>query len=82
MEISAQAPRDLGGFSDAMPGTITGTSEMKLWQNYPWRKELLGRASVISDIRAFFDIGKPYMKVYHTNSDCQEILAPVFQACW
>jgi hypothetical protein len=30
-----------------MPGTITGTSETKLWQNYRWWKELLGRASVL-----------------------------------
>jgi hypothetical protein len=38
--------------------------------------------ALISDIWAFFDIGKLYMKVHHTNSDCQEILIPVFQACW
>jgi len=33
---------------------------------------------LIKDIRAFYDIGKLYMKVYNTNSDCQEILTPLF----
>src|SRR5271170_2766250 len=29
-----------------MPRTIIGTNQTKLWQNYPWRNEVLGRVSV------------------------------------